>query len=111
MVIEGFLAWGIWAWIVFGAGWLVLCALVTAIIIGIRNLRELIKELRDAKAEEDARPERSAPRANLIQWAGHEDTRDRIMNYADRKKVSVNQALIESVKRGIDQLDTQGGSK
>ena len=33
------------------------------------------------------------------------------MDYADRKKVSVNTALIETVQRGIDQLDPQGDSK
>lgn len=111
MIVQGFLAWGVWAWVLIVVGWLVLCGLVTVIIVGIYRLRELIKELRDAKAEEDARPERSAPRANLIQWAGHEDTRDRIMDYADRKKVTVNTALIETVQRGIDQLDPQGDSK
>jgi len=65
MIVQGFLAWGIWAWVLIVVGWLVLCGLVTVIIVGIYRLRELIKELRDAKAEEDARPERSAPRANL----------------------------------------------
>lgn len=47
------------------------------------------------------------PASSLLRWEHHEDLRDAVIDHAKREHHSVHTALIESIRRGLSQIDSQ----
>lgn len=60
-----------------------------------------------APAPTSRKPAPDGPASSLIRWAGNEDLRDRITDYATRERYSVHHILIEALRLGIDKIDTK----
>lgn len=50
----------------------------------------------------------NGPASSLIRWEHHEDLRESVTEYAKRERYSVHAVLIESIRRGLAQIETSG---
>lgn len=48
------------------------------------------------------------PASSLLRWEHHGVLRDAVAEYAERERQSVHAVLIESIRRGLAQIDTEG---